>query len=102
MIKLLLLFTLILNAYALDPTKLVEYKSLEQDPLFHASREDGLSIYNAISRAVLLSPKLNAASELVKQEKEKLTDAKAGHLPTVNLSGDGGYETRLLRGDTNA
>jgi len=71
-----------------------EILALEEDPLFHAKRKSGLSLYDAINRAIALSPKMQAAYQVVVQDKQKVKEAEAGHLPVVNLSGDAGYELR--------
>ena len=73
--------------------------SLADDPLFHAKRETGMSLHDAINRSILLSPKLKAAGEVVIQDKMKVDEAFAGHLPVVNLSGDTGYEKRTMKAD---
>jgi len=100
MIKLLLSTLLLSSAiYALETnsTKIVD---LSEDPLFHALREDGLSLHDSLNRAIENSPKMNAAKELVIQDKMKVDEAFAGHLPTVNISGDAGYEVRDIQADS--
>ena len=100
MIKLLLLATtLTLTLFALETTPEKKITKLEDDALFHANRESGLSIYEAMQKAIEQSPKLHAASEVVVQEKEKVAEAEAGHLPAINLSGDTGYEARQTTED---
>ncbi len=75
-------------------------KSLSEDPLFHANRESGLGVFEAMQRAIELSPKLGAAYEVVVQDKKKVEEVEAGHLPTVDFSGDAGYEEREVMPDT--
>lgn len=100
MIKLLLISLLTLSLFGLETVEKEEYKDLSKDPLFHANRESGLTIYDAMLRAMEQSPKLSAAVEVVVQEKEKVAEVEAGHLPSVNLSGDAGYEVRQVAPDT--
>lgn len=75
------------------------YSNLEEDPLFHAKRDSGLSLYEALERAIEQSPKVRAASEIIIQDRERVTEAEAGHLPSVNFSGDVGYELRQSAAD---
>jgi len=91
MIKFLLLALLTLNIYALD-----------DDPLFHAQREDGLTLYDAINRAIKHSNKLDATYQVVVQDKQKVKEVEAGHLPVVNFSGDSGFELRQFALDENS
>jgi len=99
MIRLLLSLTLFINLYALDTNTSKEIKYLENDTLFHAQRESGLSVYDAINRALKLNDKLNASYQVVIQDKQKVKEVEAGHLPVVNLSGDLGQETRTFKAD---
>ena len=101
MIKIILVLATVFNLYALESKDAIEIKSLKEDKLFQATRKDGLSIYEAIKRAVEISPRINAASQVVIQDREKLHEAEAGHLPVINFSGDTGYETRQLKDDAN-
>jgi len=94
----LLLVTLQLSAQNTVQTK---EESLQNDPLFHANRKTGLSLYDAVTRAILQSPKLEAAQQYVIQEKQNVREAEAGHLPVVNISGDAGYENRETSPDTS-
>lgn len=98
MIKLLLSLTLFAQLFANENN----VTALEFDPLFHAKRESGLSLYDAINRAVELSPKMQAAYQVVIQDKQKVVEVEAGHLPVVNLNGDAGYEVRQYALDENA
>ncbi len=100
MIKLITLSLLCINIYALQDTNTTHvFTSLQNDSLFHAQREEGISVYDAIQRAIAHSPKIKAANEVVLQDKEKLNEAKAYHLPTVDLTGDTGREIRQLKTD---
>ena len=99
MIKLLLFLILTVQLSALDPSPTQEYATLEDDALFHANRESGLSVYDAINKAIKTSPKINAAYQSVVQENQKLKEVEAGHLPIVSLSGDAGYEMRQVSSD---
>jgi adhesin transport system outer membrane protein len=99
-IKFLLIFMLAFSLFALETNQKKEFKHLSEDPLFHADREKGLSIYEAMLRAIEQSPKLSAAAEVVVQEKEKKAEVEAGHLPTVDFTGDVGYEERQVSPDT--
>ena len=101
MIKLLILLILTLNIYALDSNSSQEFTALEDDMLFHAQREEGLSLHDSINRAIEHSPKIEATRESVIQYKMKVEEAFAGHLPVVNFSGDAGYEVRDVKGDIN-
>ena len=100
MIRLILSFTLCIKLFALDTNTTTEITNLEEDTLFHAARENGLSIHDAINRAIELSPKINASYESVVQSNQKVREAEAGHLPTVELSGDTGFEVRQFALDT--
>jgi len=103
MIKLLLTLSLSLTLYALsDTNETLEITNLEDDKLFHAQREDGMSLYAAINRAIKHSNKLDASYQVVIQDKQKVKEVQAGHLPVVNLSGDTGYELRQFSLDENA
>lgn len=113
MIKLLLLLTLFIELFGADTNTTVvpdanttiakdEIVALEDDPLFHAKRESGLSLYDAINRAIEQSPKMQAAYQVVVQGKQKVKEVEAGHLPVVNLSGDTGYELRQFALDETA
>lgn len=99
MIKLLLSLSVFINLFALDANSTKEIKYLENDSLFHAQRESGLSVYEAINRALKLNDKLNASYQVVIQDKQKVEEVEAGHLPVVNLSGDLGQETRTFKAD---
>lgn len=100
MIRLLLLCALSLTLSALETGQKKEITNLEEDTLFHANRESGLSIYEAMQKAIENSPKLDAVAQVVVQDKQKLVEVEAGHLPVINLSGDTGYETRQATPDT--
>lgn len=102
MIKLLLSFTICINLFALDANTTKEITNLEEDSLFHAARENGLSVHDAINRAIQLSPKINASYESVVQSNQKVKEAEAGHLPVVSISGDTGFEARQFALDENA
>ena len=96
----LLLTTLLLAAPLLAlESNATKFTTLSEDPLFHAKRESGLSLHDSLNRAIENSPKINAARELVIQDKMKVEEAFAGHLPVVNFSGDGGYEARDVKAD---
>ncbi len=104
MIKIILLLTLFVQLFANDTnttttTKSDEFATLILDPLFHAKRESGLTLYDAINKAIALSPKMKAAYQVVVQDKQKVKEVEAGHLPVVNLSGDAGYELRQTAND---
>ena len=99
MIKLLLSLSIFINIYALETDTTKEVKHLEDDALFHAQRENGLSVYDAINRALKLNDKLNASYQVVVQDKQKVEEVEAGHLPVINLSGDLGQETRTFKAD---
>lgn len=73
--------------------------SLENDPLFHADRDEGFTLYEAVNEALHNSPKINAQKQYVIQQNENLNAAEGKHLPVVNLSGDVGYEYRTSRDD---
>lgn len=104
MIRLILGFIFSLNLYSNDilfdinATSEVntthKVKHLEDDKLFHAQRESGFTLFNAINRAIELNHKIKAAHQVVIQDKQSVKEAMAGHLPTIDLSGDIGYETR--------
>jgi len=98
MIKLFLLTFLFYSLYALE-NNATKVTALSDDPLFHAKREIGLSLHDSLNKAIENSPKIDAARELVIQDKMKVKEAFSGHLPIVNLSGDGGYEARDVRQD---
>jgi adhesin transport system outer membrane protein len=100
MMKLLISLSLCITLFAQDTNSTKKMQNLEEDTLFHAQRESGLSLHDAINRAIELSPKMDAAYESVVQENKKIEEAKAGHLPTIDLSGDTGYEFRQFALDT--
>jgi len=100
MIRLLFSLTLCIKLFALDTNATIEITNLEEDALFHAARENGLSVHDAINRAIELSPKISASYESVVQSNQKVREAEAGHLPTVDFSGDTGYEFRQFALDT--
>lgn len=102
MIKLFLFTFLLSNALHALETNTTKIIALTEDPLFHAQRESGLSLHDSINRAIEYSPKMNAARELVVQDKMKVEEAFAGHLPVVNFSGDVGYEARDVKQDPTA
>jgi len=74
---------------------------LSEDPLFSASRSVGLSLHDALNRSIEVSPKIEAAKAVVIQDKMRVEESFSGHLPIVNISGDGGYEARDIREDIN-
>lgn len=100
--KLLLTLTLALSLYGLDSNTTTEITDLENDKLFHAQREEGLTLYDAINRAIEHSNRLDASYQVVVQDKQKVNVVEAGHLPVVNLSGDTGLELRQFALDTSA
>jgi len=100
MIRLLISLTLCIKLFALDTNTTQEITDLQEDTLFHAQRENGLSLHDALNRAIELSPKIYAAYESVVQSNQKVAEVEAGHLPTVDLSGDTGYEYRQFALDT--
>ena len=102
MIRLFLSLSIFINLFALDTNTTKTITDLEKDPLFHAQRENGITLYDAINRAIELSPKLNASYQVVVQNNQKVREVEAGHLPVVNLSGDAGYELRQYALDENA
>ena len=99
MIKLFLILIISIQLFALEQNTTKEITNLEDDLLFHAQRENGLTIYDAINRAMRMSPKINASYQTVVQNNQKVREAQAGHLPVVNLSGDLGQETRTYKAD---
>lgn len=99
MIRLIIFSLLYINIYAIQDLNTSPTVSLQNDPLFHAQREEGISVYDAIQRAIAHSPKIKAANEVVIQDKEKLNEAKSYHLPTIDLTGDTGREIRQLKTD---
>ena len=102
MIKVLILLSLYLQLIASDSNSTTEIITLEEDSLFHAKRESGLSVHEALNRAIELSPSMKAAYHVVVQDKQKVQEAWAGHLPAVNISGDLGFETRQFAGDVSS
>ena len=102
MIRLLLSLSIFINLLALDTNSTKTVTNLEDDPLFHANRESGLTLYDAINQAIKVSAKLNASYQSVVQNNQKVKEVQAGHLPVVNLSGDAGYELRQFAVDENA
>jgi len=100
--KFLLSITLALTLYGLESNSTQEITNLEEDILFHAQREEGLSLYDAINRAIKHSNRLDASYQVVIQDKQKVKEVEAGHLPVVNFSGDSGYELRQFALDENA
>jgi len=99
MIKIFFILILSIHLIALEQNATKKLSNLEDDTLFHAQRENGLSVYDAINRAMRMSPKVNASYQTVVQNNQKVKEAEAGHLPVFNLSGDLGQETRTLKAD---
>ena len=97
LLRLSIFITLLLQAAPVEK----QVQHLEDDPLFHAKREVGFSLHDAINRVIDISPKIKAAREVVIQNKVSKDEAFAGHLPVVNFSGDGGYELRDVKADAN-
>jgi adhesin transport system outer membrane protein len=97
MIQFVLPFIFLSSLFALESDK--DVKQLSQDPLFHTKRETGLTLHDAINRAIDNSPKMQAATQLVIQDKMKVSEAFADHLPVVSFSGDGGFESRNVKKD---
>ena len=96
----LLLFLLLINIHAIElSTKTEDTLGLKNDPLFHIESDNGLSLYQAILYSVQLNPKVDASRQRVYQASQSIEEAFAGHLPTVDLSGNTGYETRSLTPD---
>ena len=101
MIKNTLLFLFLLTGLqAVELSTKTENKlSLQDDPLFHIPSENGLSLYQAIFHAVESNPKIDASKQRVYQASQRIEEAYAGHLPTVDISGNSGYETRSFTPD---
>jgi outer membrane protein, adhesin transport system len=98
--NILVLFLLVTHIQAVELSTTSESDaSLQDDPLFHIESENGLSLYQAILNAVESNPKIDASKQRVYQASQRVEEAYAGHLPTVDLSGNGGYETRSLTPD---
>jgi len=76
-----------------------EVNNLQNDPLFRLDDETGLSLYEAILYATQYNPKIDASKQRVYQASQRVEEAFADHLPTINLSGNAGYETRTFTPD---
>lgn len=72
---------------------------LEQDPLFMSKRKEGFTLYEAIVYSLAQNPKIKASRERVIQANKSVAEREAGHLPSIDLSGDAGYETRTYQAD---
>ena len=100
------LFTLLLllsSLYSLElSTQNENNSSLKDDPLFQLSSTDGLSLYQAILYSIEYNPKIAASKQRVYQASQKVEEAYAGHLPTVDMSGNAGYEARTLTPDDSS
>ena len=94
------LFLLLINMYAIElSTKTEDTASLKDDPLFHIHVDNGLSLYQAILYSVQFNPKIDASKQRVYQASQSIEEAFAGHLPTLDMSGNAGYEARTLTPD---
>jgi len=104
MIKLFFTFILLLSttfAIELSTQNESEHK-LKDDPLFQLSSTDGISLYQAILYSLEYNPKIDASKQRVYQASQKVEEAYARHLPTVDMSGNAGYETRTLTPDDSS
>ena len=106
MIKSLLILFLIINtslAIELSTQNEADNEgSLKDDPLFQLSSTDGLSLYQAIVYSIEYNPKVDASKQRVYQASQKVEEAYAGHLPTVDMSGNAGYEARSITPDSSS
>lgn len=99
MIKLFLsLLLLISSALSVELSTHKETR-LQDDPLFQLSSTDGLSLYQAVVYSIEFNPKISASKQRVYQASKKVEEAFAAHLPTVDMSGNAGYESRSLTPD---
>ena len=77
-------------------------EGLDKDELFKANREFGFTLLDAILQSLNNNNKLKASIETIMQSKYSVEEKEAGHLPSVDLSGDVGYEYRdAVAGDLN-
>ncbi|MFT7861167.1 MAG: TolC family protein [Sulfurimonas sp.] len=98
MIKHLLFLLLCVNLFSLD-TNTSKTASLHDDPLFQPSRENGITLYDALNEAIANSPKIKATKQYIIQNNASLDEAYGDYLPVVNFSGDAGYENRQYKDD---
>ncbi len=68
--------------------------SLDDDELFHANREKGYTLLEAIVQSLNNNNKLKASMDKINQSKYQVDEQEAGHLPSIDLSGVAGYERR--------
>jgi len=78
----------------LETEKTTKEESLHNDELFSPHAKSGFTLYEAVVYAVAHNPTLMSKKEIVIQERYRLKEKDAGHLPVLNLSGNSGYETR--------
>lgn len=73
--------------------------ALDEDPLFKAQRKEGFTLYEAVVYSLAQNPKIKASRERVIQANQKVVESEAGHLPSIDFSGNAGYETRTYQPD---
>jgi len=92
---LLILIILLNNSTAIElSTQEDEDISLKNDPLFQVDTKDGLNLHEAIELSIQNNPKFLRSRQSIFQAKRKIDEAFSGHLPTVDVSGNAGYESR--------
>ena len=74
-------------------------QGLKEDSLFQLESKDGLSLYQAIVFSIENNPKIHASKQRIFQAQQRIEEAFADHLPTVDLSGNAGLEARSFTPD---
>lgn len=87
------------NIVKVSPKKEAQNEDLLLDPLFSSKRKEGFTLYEAVVYSLAQNPKIKASRERVIQANQKVIESEAGHLPSIDLSGNAGYETRTYQPD---
>jgi len=96
-IFLILLLVISLFSESLHVEDKNETISLNEDELFQSDRDSGFSLHDAIVNSLNRNYKIKASNERIYQGKRKVEEQEAGHLPTIDLSGNAGLETRKIQ-----
>lgn len=70
--------------------------AIDENELFRANRDSGYSLNEAIIHSLNNNYKIKASNARIYQSKQKIKEKEAGHLPVIDLSGNGGVESREI------
>ncbi len=96
-----LIICTLLGANELDNNYSTQLENIEADPLFTIELKSGASLFEAIVYSLSHNAKIKASKQRVLQELASQSEKDAGHLPTLTLFGDAGYEKRSSETDAN-